>query len=78
VTAPATQSVQLHCHHCTHWLGESGEPVIFVGMFKEPRDRAHVEEPRDTYRCGSCRWVNVFRRAATGGGNWRRIELKQA
>lgn len=45
----------------------------FVGMFKDPRDRAMLPEPRDSYRCKSCGWINCFRPAAL---SWRSVELK--
>lgn len=79
MSVPAIQSTQLHCHYCTHWLGESSESVQFVGMFQRPKDREKVPEPRDTYRCGSCRWVNVFRRMeGRSSVDWQRMELKTA
>jgi len=57
-------SIQLHCHHCSTWLGESVESLTFVGMFKDPRDRERVEGPRATYRCKRCSWVNLFQPSA--------------
>ena len=57
-------TVQLHCHHCQRWLGESPHSLTFVGMFKDPRDREHVPGPRHTYRCKSCGWVTVFQSTA--------------
>lgn len=61
VPVPSQQSIQINCHHCTRWIGESRTPLTFAGMFKEPQDRSRIDEPRDTYRCKSCGWVNVFR-----------------
>lgn len=52
--------VQLHCHHCSTWCGESPESLTFVGMFKDPQDRNMVSGPRWTYRCKRCAWVNCF------------------
>jgi hypothetical protein len=72
VSQPA--SVQLHCHHCQRWLGEARESLTFVGMFKDPRDRERLAEPRDTYRCKSCGWANVFQTAAVR--DWREVETK--
>ena len=70
-------SVQLHCHHCQRWLGESSDPLTFVGMFKDPRERERVGGPRDTYRCKSCGWANVFQTAQGAVREWRPgIELK--
>ena len=77
MSAPAIPAPhQLHCHYCSHWLGEASAPVEFMGMFKQPKEREQVEPPRDTYRCGSCRWVNVFRRPERQGRDWRHIHLK--
>ena len=71
-------SVQLHCHHCQRWLGEARDSLTFVGMFKDPRQRERVEGPRDTYRCKSCGWANVFQSPANAAiREWRDgIELK--
>ncbi len=75
MTNPA--SVQLHCHHCSTWLGESREALTFVGMFKDPRERERVAGPRDTYRCKRCGWANVFLAAEQAPRAWRDgIELK--
>ena len=71
--------VQLHCHHCQRWLGECRESLTFVGMFKDPRERERVSEPRDTYRCKSCGWANVFLATANAAlRDWRAVELKKA
>ena len=79
MTAPAFHSNQLQCHHCGKWVGESRTPMEFVGMFKDPRDRTQLPEPRDTYRCKSCSWVTVFRPVSLNGERtpWRAIELKR-
>ena len=79
MTMPAVQTVQMRCHHCHQWVGESSAPMDFVGMFKDPRDRSMIPEPRDTYRCKHCGWANVFRPVAVNGGRqtWRAIELKR-
>jgi hypothetical protein len=72
-------SVQLHCHHCQRWLGESRESLAFVGMFKDPRQRERVTEPRDTWRCKSCGWANVFQVSDAPARHWRDgIDLKGA
>ena len=60
----AATDQQLHCHHCQRWLGETSQSLVFVGMFKDPHDRQRVEGARDTYRCKSCGWVNVFQSQA--------------
>jgi len=62
VSQPST--VELRCHHCTQWLGETSHSLVFVGMFKAPQDRHRVPAPRDTYRCKGCGWVNVFQSSA--------------
>jgi hypothetical protein len=56
----------LLCHHCSHWMGESSEPLEFLGMFKNPSDRNRVDGPRSSWRCKSCGWVNVFRKLVGG------------
>lgn len=73
-------SVQLHCHHCSTWLGETAASLTFVGMFKDPRERERISEPRDTYRCKRCGWANVFHAQGTETAReWREgIELKRA
>jgi len=55
-------------------MGESREPMELVGMFKAPRDVEAVPGPRDTWRCKSCGWANVFRPIS----DWRDVEVKQA
>jgi hypothetical protein len=78
VSIPAP-SVQLHCHHCSTWLGESRESLTFVGMFKDPRERERVPQPRDTYRCKRCGWVNVFQATDAAVRDWRAdVEIKKA
>jgi hypothetical protein len=76
VTQPS--SVQLHCHHCQRWLGETSQSLTFAGMFKDPRHRERLAEPRDTYRCKSCGWANLFVAAADAPiREWRAgIDLK--
>ena len=75
MTQPA--SVQLHCHHCSTWLGETASSLVFVGMFKDPRERERVQEPRDTYRCKRCGWANVFQTQANATmRDYRSIDLK--
>ena len=71
-------SVELRCHHCTQWLGETSRSLVFVGMFKSPQDRQRVDGPRDTYRCKGCGWVNVFQGTASAAIRDYRanIELK--
>jgi hypothetical protein len=54
-------SFELRCHHCSSWLGESREPLKHRGSFETPRDREVLPEPRDSWRCKGCGWVNVFR-----------------
>jgi len=72
-------SEQLHCHHCQRWLGETSESLMFVGMFKDPRQRERLSDPRDTYRCASCKWVNVFQSSANAATrDYRDVELKRA
>jgi hypothetical protein len=67
---------QLRCHHCKQWLGESSVPLELVGMFKDPRQRERVEEPRDSWRCKACGWVNVFQAPGATSGSWRDVEVK--
>jgi len=71
---------ELRCHHCTQWLGETSRSLVFVGMFKDPRQRERVSEPRDTWRCKSCGWANVFHEQANAVTRDYRteIELKRA
>lgn len=67
-------SYDLRCHRCSYWIGESAEPMEFVGLFKDKRDRDQVQSPRATYQCKHCGWVNIFRRAVA---SFRRsIEIK--
>lgn len=63
----------LRCHRCSHWIGEAADPVEFVGLFKKPRDRSEIAGPRSAWKCSSCGWTNVFKRAVT---NWREVEVK--
>jgi phage FluMu protein Com len=76
MTAPEVRSNQLRCHHCSHWVGESSSPVEFAGMFRSLRDRVFVEEPRTTFQCRHCKWVNVFRPTANPAQRWQPIEMK--
>lgn len=55
------ESFQLRCHRCHQWLGESSEPMELVGLFKDPRQRECIREPRNTWRCKACGSANVFR-----------------
>lgn len=66
--------MQLHCHRCKQWLGESSRPVELVGLFKEPRQREIIAVPRETWRCKACGWANVFVGAAQ---DWANVELKR-
>jgi hypothetical protein len=67
----------LRCHHCTKLMGEASRPLVFMGMFRLPQDRAYKPAPRDTYRCKGCGWVNVFQPEDTLGRGYRGdIELK--
>ena len=75
-----SQTHQLYCHHCSQWVGESSDPVTLVGMVRDPRDRNLVPSPRNTWRCKSCGWVNIFRVVAVPAPHvpdWRTVELKQ-
>jgi hypothetical protein len=74
------QPGRLRCHHCGQsFLGESSSALVFVGMFKDPRERERITAPRDTYRCKSCGWANVFQAPDTAPRHWRDgIELKGA
>ena len=65
-------SYRVRCHHCSAFCGEASEPLKFVGMFERAKDANVVALPRETWRCGSCGWVNVFRRAS-----WRDVETKR-
>ena len=47
-----------------------------VGLFRDPRERARLPEPRDTWRCKACSWANVFRVVQMASPNWRTIETK--
>lgn len=70
-------TVQLRCHHCTQWLGETSQSLSFTGMFHAPQDREWVEGQRDTYRCKGCGWVNVFKPVANAAmRDWRNVEIK--
>ena len=57
-------------------MGEASEAMELVGLFKEPRDVERMALPRDTWRCKSCGWANVFRRV--GSRAWRDVETKRA
>lgn len=47
-----------------------------VGIFRDPRERRRIAPPRDSWRCKSCGWTNVFV-PASGSAGWRaRIETK--
>ncbi len=66
-------TVELRCHHCTQWLGETSRSLVFVGMFRDPRQRDRVEGARDSYRCKGCGWLNIFQAATR---DYRAIEIK--
>ena len=70
-------SKPIRCHHCGdgRLIGETSQTLAFVGMFKYIRDCGMVDGQRDTYRCRSCGWCNVFQPAAQ---DYRDIELKRA
>lgn len=72
-----TETVQVKCHSCQHWLGEAPAAVEFCGVFRDPQDRALIIPPRLTYRCRSCGWVTVFRPVALMR-EWRTLEVKRA
>ncbi len=67
---------ELHCHYCVRWVGDTSQALVFVGMFKDPHDRYRLSHPRDTYRCKSCGWVNIFRPREVEARDYRSIELK--
>lgn len=70
---------QLHCHHCQRWLGETSQSLVFVGMFKDPRERERVTGARDSWRCKSCGWTMVFQAPEMPVRAWRDgIDLKRA
>lgn len=70
--------VDLRCHHCNQWIGESPAAMEIVGIFKFPRDRALTTEPRLTIRCRACGWINVFQQIAAAVPAWRAVTLKGA
>lgn len=51
---------QLRCHRCSYWIGEAERPVTLIGLFKGPEQGA-AGDPRRSYLCRHCGWVNVFR-----------------
>jgi hypothetical protein len=53
--------MEIRCGHCSQFVGEVHEPVRFVGMFEDPKDRLCLPEPRSTWRCGKCGWATIFR-----------------
>jgi len=57
-------------------MGETSSSLTFVGMFKRPEDRSMVEAPRDTWRCKSCGWVNVFQAEERDPRSWRQVSLE--
>ena len=52
-----TESIR--CGNCTHWLGESSVPLVFVAHVQKGEEPG-VERPRDLRLCKSCGSVNVF------------------
>jgi len=64
---------ELRCHRCSHFMGESSEPVEFTGLFKRTRDRAKIAEPRSAWLCPSCGWTNTFRQTSV---DWREMQTK--
>jgi hypothetical protein len=69
-------SFDLRCHRCSAWIGEARESMELVGLFQKPRDREHIPEPRDAWRCKGCGWVNVFKPAEKPAASWRTVETK--
>lgn len=52
--------------------------MVLVALFKLPRDREIVAQPRDAWQCSSCGWVNVFRPSSADTPRvWRNAELKR-
>lgn len=66
-------SFDVRCHRCSKWIGEAHEPVELVGLFRDPQDRHNIPAPRQTFRCKSCMWTNVFRVVASA---WRGVQTK--
>jgi hypothetical protein len=77
VNAPAVQTHQLRCHHCSHGVGYADAPMVLTGMFKASRfgrvPQTHPSEVRK--RCSGCGWVNVFH-PSEPRASWRNMELK--
>lgn len=73
-----TKPFEIRCHRCSSWIGEAKDPMELVGIFKVVRDVELIRAPRNTWRCKSCGWANVFRVAEpAGNGKWRDVELKE-
>lgn len=52
-------SEEVRCGNCSHWLGESPVPLVFIEHVQKGAD-AKVLAPRDLRLCKSCSRVNVF------------------
>lgn len=51
--------MDIRCGNCSHWLGESAVPLVFVEHVKRGTE-ARISAPRDLRLCKSCGRVNVF------------------
>lgn len=50
---------EVRCGNCSHWLGESPEPLVYIEHVERGGD-ARIGAPRDLRLCKSCGRVNVF------------------
>lgn len=50
---------ELRCKGCSHWLGESPVPLVYVESVKKSAE-ARITTPRDLRLCKSCGYINVF------------------
>jgi hypothetical protein len=65
--------MDLRCHHCSHWLGETFIDLRPAAVCENPQDRTQIAPPRFTWRCPSCKWVTVLLMATdprVSGPSW--------
>ena len=57
----SVSQVEVRCHRCSYFIGETDVSLEFVGMVKRAKDRMIVEPPRRSWLCPKCRWCNIFK-----------------